>query len=187
MTTAQIDRRFGNVKFYHSECSRVQADIGRVSTQALLDTGAEVNVIREGFAHKAGLPIQDLPTSMRNERLQAANGTLEPFVGLVETEVTIGNISIRTPMVVTRHCTNDCILGEPCACCASMITRHTPSGRGMVTIASEDGSRNVVVQAVARIGKNMDNDLVKEYERKDLMGLELARQSSNHTRQLSFP
>jgi hypothetical protein len=162
LTTNQIDRRFGNLKFYRSECPRVSAVVGAANIQVLLDTGAEVNVIREAFAHKAGLAIQSLPRSMRNERLQAANGTLEPFVGLVETEVTIGNITIRTPLLVTKHCTNDCILGEPFACRSTMVAQHTPSGRCLITISSEDGTRTVTVQAVAGIGKAMDNDLEDE-------------------------
>jgi hypothetical protein len=162
LTTDQVDRRFGNLKFYRSECPRVAAVIGSCNTQALLDTGAEVNVMREAFAYKAGLAIQSLPRSMRNERLQAANGTLEPFIGLVEADVIIGNITIKTPLLVTKHCTNDCILGEPFACRSTMIAQHTPSGRCLVTISSEDGSRTVTVQAVAGIGKAMNNDLEDE-------------------------
>jgi hypothetical protein len=57
LTTNQIDRRFGNLKFYRSECPRVSAVIGAANIQVLLDTRAKVNVIREAFAYKAGLAI----------------------------------------------------------------------------------------------------------------------------------
>lgn len=90
LSTEQLDRRFGNVHFYRSECPRVEASIGSATTKVLLDSGAEVNVIKEKVAHKAGLPILSLPSGMRNERLKAANGILEPFIGLVETVIRIG-------------------------------------------------------------------------------------------------
>jgi len=106
---------------------------------------------------------------MRNKRLQATNSTLEPFISLVETEVAISNISIKTLMLVTRYYTNDCILREPFACCASMIAQHTLSGRYIVTITSEDRSRNIIIQAIASIAKNIDNNLVKEEEGKELI------------------
>lgn len=121
LTTDQIDRRFGNLKFYRSECPRMSVAIGNCSTHTLVDTGAEVNMIREAFAHKAGLPVQSLPKLMRNKRLQAANSTLEPFVGLVETDILIRNISIRTPLLITKYYTNDYILGEPFACRSSLV------------------------------------------------------------------
>jgi 6-phosphofructokinase len=141
---------------------RVCPASGWITLQVLLDTRAKVNIIREAFAHKAGLAIQSLPRSIRNERLQAANGTLEPFVGLIETEVTIGNITIRTPLLVTKHYINDYILGEPFACRSTMVAQHTPSGRCLITILSEDGTRTITVQAVASIGKAIDNDLEDE-------------------------
>jgi hypothetical protein len=99
---------------------------------------------------------------MRNERLQAANGTLEPFISLVETEVTIGNITIRTPLLVTKHYTNDYILGEPFVYRSTIVAQHTPSRRCLITISSEDGIRTITVQAVAGIGKAIDNDLEDE-------------------------
>ena len=106
---------------------------------------------------------------MRNERLQATNSTLEPFISLVETEVAISNISIKTLMLVTRHCINNCILGEPFAYYASIIAQHTLSRRCIVTIISEDRSRNVIMQAITSIAKNIDNNLVKEEEGKELI------------------
>ena len=79
----------------------------------LIDSGAEVNVMRESFARRAQLPIRSLPKHMRHESLVVANGTTDPFTGIVETVVKIGGIGIWTPLLVTRHCNTDVILGEP--------------------------------------------------------------------------
>lgn len=62
-------------------------------------------------------------------------------------------------MLVTRHCTNDCILGEPFACRASLQTARTPSGKCMLRLSSEDGKRTVSIQASAGISSTLNVEI----------------------------
>jgi hypothetical protein len=160
LTTKQLDKRLGSVKTYRAKCPRISVRVGRESVQALVDSGAEINVMKESFALRAGLPINSLPSSMKGDKLISANGTSDPFVGMAETRVFIGETetSFWSPFLITKDCTSDVILGEPFALRSSMATSRTPSGRVTILMTTEDGTRTCEIRSINGYEKELGED-----------------------------
>jgi hypothetical protein len=85
-------------KAYAAATLRIRVRIGDLTTKALFDTGAEVNVITRALANRANLPIR---TNIQLA-LKMVSGEKHSFDGACEeVEVSIGNIkNIQTIMVV---------------------------------------------------------------------------------------
>jgi hypothetical protein len=160
LTTKQLDERLGNVKTYRAKCPRIAVRVGRKAVQALVDSGAEINVMKESFALSAGLPINSLPPAMKGDKLISANGTSDPFVGMVETRVFVGDTetSFWTPFLITKDCTSEVILGEPFALRSSMATSRTPSGRVTILMTTEDGTRTCEIRSINGYEKELGED-----------------------------
>ena len=149
MSAEDLDRRMGARRLYRSRCPIVTAGLGKISNLAcLLDSGAEINVIREREAGIASLAVSPLPRELRGEGMTVANGKTQAFSGIIHAaEFNIGGICIRTPLLVSAHLSVLCILGEPWSCRASLSTKRTPSSRVIMAIRSEDGRESIKIQA----------------------------------------
>ena len=144
LTAAEVMKReevMGRYRARHS-CPKVVVRMGDLQVVALLDSGAEINLIREDVAFAAGLPISSMPPEFRNQSATTVADTSLDFVGfLYEAPVTIGAITVNTPILVVRRMIHKLILGEPYACRASLRTERVPSGRVTCTIISPDGDQ----------------------------------------------
>ena len=73
ITAAKLDRAISrDIYTYRSKCPKVIARIGDGNLRCLIDSGAEVNVIREDVAIAAGLVICTLPRAIRDTSITSA-------------------------------------------------------------------------------------------------------------------
>lgn len=160
LTTKQLDERLGNIKTYRAKCPRIAVRVGREMVQALVDSRAEINVMKESFALRAGLPINSLPATMKGDKLILANGTSDPFAGMAETRVYIGETetSFWTPFLITKDYTSEVILSEPFALRSSMATSRTPSGRVTILMTTEDGAQTYEIRSINGYEKELGED-----------------------------
>ena len=78
---------------------------------------------------------------MASSRLQAANGTFEPFAGMIwRAPVSIGNITIPTNFFVLKALSTPVILGNPYLADAQCTFAYNADGKIRCTIYSEDRS-----------------------------------------------
>jgi len=142
LTTAEVDqieREAGFVRF-RRRCPKVEAQIGDGRAKCLIDSGAELNLIRESVALRHGLPISSLPPQLQGARLTSANGTQSEFIGLVHAvPVVIGDVSISTTFIAVGEMSHEVILGEPWSVRARLATKRTATGQVSCIIQSEDG------------------------------------------------
>lgn len=78
--------------------------------QALLDTGAEINVMTKEVMENAGLAMR------RGPRLELVShtGHSQPFLGLCEdVEVAVSGLKTRHSIFVVEHGDHDLVLGQP--------------------------------------------------------------------------
>ena len=77
---------------------------------ALLDTGAEINVMTKEVMEDAGLAMRQGPRL----ELVSHTGHSWPFLGLCEdVEVAVGSWKTRHPIFVVEHGDHDLVLGQP--------------------------------------------------------------------------
>ena len=83
---------------YAASTPKIKVKLGNVSVDAMLDTGAEVNVMSKALADKAGLTVR---TNVRMG-MKAVSGGLSKFAGVCEdVEVNIGGlVNLQTILVV---------------------------------------------------------------------------------------
>ena len=79
----------------------------------MLDSGSELNLIREHTAQQLDLPISSLPPQMTGAMLKTTDGAQSGIIGFIQTPVTIGKMSILTTFVVIKEMSYKIILGEP--------------------------------------------------------------------------
>ena len=118
----------------------MEAQIGERRTKCLIDSGAELNLIKESVALRHGLPISSLPLQLQGVRLTSANGTQSEFIGLAHAiPVVIGDVSISTIFVIVGEMSHEVILGKPWSVRARLATKRTATGQVSCIIQSEDG------------------------------------------------
>ena len=117
MTTADVDQvesAAGYVRF-RRRCPKAEVQIGNGRVRSLLDSGSELNLIRERTAQQLDLPISSLPPQMTGAMLKTTDGAQSGIIGFIQTPVTIGMVSILTTFVVVKEMSYKIILGEPWA------------------------------------------------------------------------
>ena len=156
LTAREVDAIMGSDIIYRNDSPSVVAGVGPTGTtvRCLLDSGADINVIRISEALAASLPMSSLPPSLAKGRMFVANGEAVKFLGIcMSASVKIGDVTIQTPLLVVDKLAWPCILGETFACRASLTTQRTPSGKVTCTITSEDGERTVMFGASPGINR----------------------------------
>ena len=104
--------------------ARVRLEDGSKVT-ALLDTGAEINVMTREVMEDAGLAIR------RGLKLELVShiGYSRPFLGLCEdVEVAIGGLKTRHPIFVVEHGDHDLVLGQPFLNSVKFSQEYKPDG-----------------------------------------------------------
>lgn len=151
ITANEIDRIIGaGNAVFRAEVPAVDMAIGKIKVTCLIDSGADINVMREDIAEKSGVPIGNLPPELLTLRMITASGGKASFSGFcMSVPVSIGGITICTPMLTSKSLSHACILGEPWACRASLETARTPTGIIKCSIRSEDGMSTVRFNATA--------------------------------------
>ena len=92
---------------------------------ALLDTGAEINVMTREVMEDAGLAMRRGPKL----ELVSHTGHSRPFLGLCEdVEVAIGGLKTRHPIFVVEHGDHDLVLGQPFLNTVKFRQEYRPEG-----------------------------------------------------------
>lgn len=107
--------------------------------QALLDGGAEINVMQAWLAEKHALPV----TLHAKGTMRSANGGLTPFVGICErVPVRIGSFQYYVPFfIVDTRGGHAVVLGRPFEHMSRMAHTNTASGAVITTIYSMDRTK----------------------------------------------
>ncbi|MCJ1347605.1 hypothetical protein MMC31_005833, partial [Peltigera leucophlebia] len=93
--------------------------------RALLDTGAEINVMTSEVMEDAGLAMRKGPKL----ELVSHTGHSRPFLGLCEdVEVAIGGLKTRHPIFVVEHGDHDLVLGQPFLNTVKFRQEYKPEG-----------------------------------------------------------
>ncbi|XP_064485930.1 uncharacterized protein LOC135398460 [Ornithodoros turicata] len=94
---------------YHvSHLITVPATIEGINIDAILDTGAAVNIASGEFARRSGQPIRPATSAVRG-----VNGELASSEGVVELAVNIGPVHVQATFVVLTGCPYDILCGLP--------------------------------------------------------------------------
>ena len=110
--------------FMGSPKARVRLEDGSKVT-ALLDTGAEINVMTREVMEDAGLAMRRGPKL----ELVSHTGHSRPFLGLCEdVEVAIGGLKTRHPIFVVEHGDHDLVLGQPFLNSVKFSQEYKPDG-----------------------------------------------------------
>ena len=90
-------------------CLSVDGRLGKLVVKILIDTGSAVTLVREDVWKK----VQQSPKTIKApvHSVVAANGEKLELVGQGEVSITIGGVTRRHMVLVTKHLTQECILG----------------------------------------------------------------------------
>ena len=90
-------------------CLSVDGRLGKLVVKILIDTGSAVTLVREDVWKK----VQQSPKTIKApvHSVVVANGEKLELVGQGEVSITIGGVTRRHMVLVTKHLTHECILG----------------------------------------------------------------------------
>ena len=90
-------------------CLSVDGRLGKLVVKILIDTGSAATLVREDVWKK----VQQSPKTIKApvHFVVAANGEKLELVGQGEVSITIGGVTRRHMVLVTKHLTQECILG----------------------------------------------------------------------------
>jgi hypothetical protein len=133
--------------FVQSELPTCWAGIGAHSIRCLIDTGAQMNLLRRSAALALRLPYSEIHPSDGEpaDGVVTANGSLDPFLGTAfQVPVKIGQVVITTHFRIVENLTRSAILGAPWCASARLSLQYNIFGRVTCRIIDQDGRHNVV-------------------------------------------
>jgi hypothetical protein len=139
-------RRAGTASLV-SDLPECWTTVNGVPVKCLIDTGAQMNILRLSAANALKLPFELLEQKLGEppQGVTSANGGHEAFVGTAwSVPVRIGSVVIRTHFRIVANITRSAILGGPWCALARIAIQYNALGRITCRILSPDGSRNAV-------------------------------------------
>ena len=141
----QVTARLTNT-LYSSACPQVPVEIGDIKTMALLDSGAEVNLIEASVLSQAGVPY----LADSNLTLVDVNGKHTSMLGMVENvEITIGTFTYTQSLMVVEKASSAVILGMPFFVGSRMKTEIVNDGSTRVSIVCPSTGEEIRFTGVA--------------------------------------
>ncbi len=107
-TARKVDAIIGSDIIYRNNSPSVVAEVGPASAtiRCLLNSGANINVIRISNTIAASLPISSLLLPLTKGRMFVANREAVKFLGIyIGISVKIGNVSIQTLLLIVDKLT----------------------------------------------------------------------------------
>ena len=131
---------------YAAKTPRLLVKVDGAPTRAMLDTGAEVNVITRAAADELGLPVRtDLLLA-----LKAVSGDTRVFDGACEdVEIDIGGVVNHQTLLVLNKSEHTLILGAPFFHDAQVTFEYDDAGYQYARMLSEDRERVATVRVCA--------------------------------------
>ena len=136
---------------YAASTPKVKVRLGDVVVDAMLDTGAEVNVMTKALADRAGLTVR---TNVRMG-MKAVSGRLSKFAGVCEdVEVNIGGIvNLQTILVIPNLAHHKLILGQPFVHDAQVCPYFDEEGYQCIKFCNKDRSKVGITRVSKPQGK----------------------------------
>jgi hypothetical protein len=75
------NQKVSSVAFVQSDLLTCWASIGAYSIRCLIDTGAQMNLLRKSAAMAMRIPYEEMDPETTKEGVVSANGSIDPFVG----------------------------------------------------------------------------------------------------------
>jgi hypothetical protein len=136
-------RQRNQEKAYAAKTPKLSVKVDGTSTRAMLDTGAEVNVITRSAAEELGLPIR---TDMLLA-LKAVSGDTRVFDGACEdVEIDIGGVVNYQTLLVLNNSEHTLILGAPFFHDAQVTFVYDDDGYQYARILSEDREKVATIR-----------------------------------------
>lgn len=124
--------------------------IGAHVANGLLDTGSEMCVVSEAFAHELGLSIELDETA----NVVTANGSRSQTLGVIRNvQAIVGGLSFYLTMHVVAGSPVSLLLGRPFYAIASANEAYAFDGSSVITLTDPNGGRSVRMATKARIPK----------------------------------
>jgi hypothetical protein len=143
--TSRTDDEIDREQLYSVGTLRYPVEIGKGKVDALLDGGAEVNVLLYHIAMELGLAVHpNVNVAMKN-----ADGERSGFIGYCpDVPVRIGSVVVRQPFFVLERGSNSCLLGRPFENITRLLKQTMNNGAVRVTVFDpKDDSNQITFQA----------------------------------------
>jgi len=145
-SVGSVGVRHRKEKTYAAKTPKLLVKVDGAPTRAMLDTGAEVNVITRAAADELGLPVRtDLLLA-----LKAVSGDTRVFDGACEdVEIDIGGVVNHQTLLVLNKSEHTLILGAPFFHDAQVTFEYDDSGNQYAKLLSEDREKVATVRVCA--------------------------------------
>ncbi|KAF1934543.1 hypothetical protein EJ02DRAFT_429261 [Clathrospora elynae] len=111
----QETQRAAGLAFVQSELPTCWATIGPHAIRCLINTGAQMNLMRVSAANALKIPYEEASADITNrEGVISANGSMDPFLGTAwDVPLKIGQVTTNTHFRIIENLTRSAILGAP--------------------------------------------------------------------------
>lgn len=134
---------------YLEDCPKISVKLGEMEDAhlALIDTGAEPNVLTTGLVDAGLLPVS-LGTTLV---MKSHTGHLKKFVGVAENvPVTIGSLTVLAHFFILEDAEQEIVLGNPFIKAAQITFRYDARGNQWATLADRHGDEIEVLASKPR-------------------------------------
>ena len=136
---------------YKGTCPQITVTLPNGSfVRALLDTGVEVNLIRESVALNLGYGVSKLPHEIRKGTINGVGNGSASYIRIIrDAPLDVFGVTVTAPLLVVEDdiMNQDLILRQPYASRSSLSLTHYPSGSVKGSIVLEDSENRVRFQA----------------------------------------
>jgi hypothetical protein len=123
---------------------------GHHKFENVLDSGSQINGIREDIWEAIGDPLLDATMTM-----QSANNTQNDTLGkLQNVRFTFGDVDLYMQMQVVENAPYEVLLGKPFFALTACSAKHFPNGDEHITITDPNTGRSATIPAVEHNAKN---------------------------------
>jgi hypothetical protein len=137
------NQKVSGVAFVQSDLPTCWASMGAHSIRCLIDTGAQMNLLRRSAALAMKIPYEEMDPETSKEGVVSANGSIDPFIGTAwHVPVKIGQVVTRTHFRIIDSLTRSAILGAPWCASARLSLQYNVFGRVTCRILDGSGGRN---------------------------------------------
>jgi hypothetical protein len=138
------NQKVSGVAFVQSDLPTCWASIGAHSIRCLIDSGAQMNLLRKSAAMAMKIPYEEMdPETTQEGGVVSANGSVDPFIGTAwHVPVKIGQVVTRTHFRIIDKLTRSAILGAPWCASARLSLQYNVFGRVTCRILDSSGMRN---------------------------------------------
>jgi hypothetical protein len=139
----RLNQKVNGLAFVQSDLPVCWAEIGTSSVRCLIDTGAQMNLLRKSAALAMQVVFEEFAPGTSSEGVVSANGSTDSFVGTAwDVSLKIGQVVTTTHFRIVEKLTRSAILGAPWCASARLCLQYNVFGRVTCRILDSNGKRN---------------------------------------------